>query len=148
MTKSCLILLHCLPIILSKHPSETEEEFESRKSSTYYLNLIKYSVKEFGNYIFSKPPRRRGALKTITDDFDYQRKHVNEVMWQLFNYHTLCGLVWALVDMPEINGNMIDLDTKRKQKIRPWCKVLSPLSVVDWCFDLFSGFYVSLVSKN
>ena len=133
--------------VLSKHPSETEEEFESRKSSTYYLNLIKYSVKEFGNYIFSKPPRRRGALKTITDDFDYQRKHVNEVMWQLFNYHTLCGLVWALVDMPEINGNMIDLDTKRKQKIRPWCKVLSPLSVVDWCFDKFGGLEWVIIEK-
>jgi len=124
---------------LRKHPSETDEEFQERVDNSYNINLIKYSVKEFGNYIFSKTPRRNNADEEIVKDFDRQQKQVNEVMWNLFLYHNLCGLTWALVDMPQFRGNEIDIKTKQEQKIRPWCKVLSPLAVPDWCFDKFGN---------
>jgi hypothetical protein len=124
---------------LRKHPSETDEEFKERVDNSYNINLIKYSVKEFGNYIFSKTPRRNNANEEIVKDFDRQQKQVNEVMWNLFLYHNLCGLTWALVDMPQFKGTEVDIRTKQEQKIRPWCKVLSPLAVPDWCFDKFGN---------
>ena len=122
---------------LRKHPSETDEEYQERLNNSYNLNLIKYCVKEFGNYIFSKPPRRNKANDDIVNDFDRQKKSVNDVMWNLFTYHNLCGLAWVLVDMPVFEGDVIDIKTKEEQRIRPWCKVLSPLAVPDWCFDKF-----------
>ena len=122
---------------LRKHPSETDEEYQERIDNSYNLNLIKYCVKEFGNYIFSKPPRRNNAKEELVDDFDRQKKSVNDVMWNLFMYHNLCGLAWVLVDMPTFEGDTIDIKTKEEQRIRPWCKVLSPLAVPDWCFDKF-----------
>lgn len=128
-----------LKATLRKHPSETDEEFKERVDNSYNINLIKYSVKEFGNYIFSKTPRRNNANEEIVKDFDRQQKQVNEVMWNLFLYHNLCGLTWALVDMPQFNGTQVDIKTKDEQKIRPWCKVLSPLAVPDWCFDRFGN---------
>lgn len=121
--------------VLKQHPSEANEEYQERLNSAYNLNLIKYAVNEFGNYIFSKAPRREDVDNEIIKDFDRQKKPINDVMWDIFRYHNLCGLVWVLVDMPRINGNVIDIATKEHDKIRPYCKVLSPLSVVDWCFD-------------
>ena len=122
---------------LTQHPSETEEEYKDRVAHAYNINLIKYSTNRFGDYIFSKPPRREGANKEIVDDFDRQKKSVNAVMRQIFDYHTLCNLVWVLVDMPVVYGEGIDLKTKQQQKIRPWGKALSPLSVPDWEFDAY-----------
>lgn len=132
---------------ITKHPSETNEEYEERVNNSYNLNLIKYSVKEFGNYIFSKPPRRNNADDEIVNDFDRQKKSVNEVMWSLFTYHNLCGLAWILVDMPQLNGDVVDLRTKSEQKIRPWCKVLSPLAVPDWCFDKFGELEWAIIEE-
>ena len=121
--------------VLKQHPSESPDEYNERLNSAYNLNLIKYAVNEFGNYIFSRAPRREALDELIASDFDRQKKPVNDVMWDIFRYHNLCGLVWVLVDMPVLNGNVIDIATKTQQKIRPYCKVLSPLSVVDWCFN-------------
>lgn len=132
---------------LKKHPSETDEEYNERINNSYNLNLIKYSVKEFGNYIFSKPPRRNNANEDIVNDFDRQKKSVNEVMWNLFTYHNLCGLAWVLVDMPQFEGEQIDLKTKAEEKIRPWCKVLSPLAVPDWCFDQFGELEWAIIEE-
>ena len=38
--------------------------------------------------------------------------------------------------MPQFTGSEIDLKSKAEQKVRPWARVLSPLAVPDWCFDV------------
>lgn len=123
--------------VLLQHPSETTEEYNARVASSYNINLIKYSTSRFGDYIFSKAPRRSGGNKEIIDDFDRMKRSVNTIMRQIFDYHTIFNLVWIFVDMPFLEGDTIDLKTKAEQKIRPWCHVHPPLDVPDWCFDEF-----------
>lgn len=120
---------------LQQHPSETEEEFADRKLYSYNINLIKYSTRKFGDYIFSKPPRRENVNVEIADDFDRKSKSVNSVMREAFDYHTIYGLSWVFIDNPVISSDLIDLKTKQKNKIRPYAEALAPMDIPDWDYD-------------
>lgn len=124
---------------LKKHPSETDEEYTERINNSYNINLIKYSTSRFGDYIFSKAPRRTGADPELLIDFDRKQKHINSVMREVFDYRTIYALTWVLVDMPVLDGNVVDIVTKKAKKIRPYCRAVSPLSIPDWDFDEFGG---------
>lgn len=120
---------------LTKHPSETDEEFKYRQEHSYNINLIKYSSHKFGDYIFSKPPRRIKANADIVKDFDRKGKDANAVMREIFDYYTIYGLSWIFVDMPVLEGNLISLDVKQNDKIRPYVNAVAPMDVPDWDFD-------------
>ena len=120
---------------LRKHPSETIDEYKARQEGSYNINLIKYSTSRFGDYIFSKPPRREGADEEVVLDFDRKRAHIDTVMRSIFDHHTIFSLVWVFIDMPELDGNIVDLRTKKKAKIRPYGRAVAPMSVPDWSFD-------------
>lgn len=120
---------------LTKHPSETDDEFKYRQEHSYNINLIKYSTQKFGDYIFSKTPRRIGAVEEIVKDFDRKGKAANAVMREIFDYFTIYGLAWVFVDMPVLDGNLVDLKSKRDNKIRPYVNAVAPMDVPDWDFD-------------
>ena len=120
---------------LTKHPSETDEEFKYRQEHSYNINLIKYSAHKFGDYIFSKPPRRTRANEDIVKDFDRKGKDANAVMREIFDYYTIYGLSWIFVDMPVFEGELVSLDVKQKDKIRPYVNAVAPMDVPDWDFD-------------
>lgn len=120
---------------LTRHPSETEEEFKYRQEHSYNINLIKYSTQKFGDYIFSKPPRRTGAPDYILKDFDRKGKSANSVIREIFDYFTIYGLAWVFVDMPVLDGNLVSLDVKTKNKIRPYVNAVAPMDVPDWDYD-------------
>lgn len=120
---------------LTKHPSETDEEFKYRQEHSYNINLIKYSAQKFGDYIFSKPPRRTGASDVIVKDFDRRGKSANSVIREIFDYYTIYGLAWVFVDMPVLNGTLVSLDVKSKNKIRPYVNAVAPMDVPDWDYD-------------
>ena len=111
---------------LKRHPSETVEEYSERIGNSYNINLIKYSTRRFGDYIFSKPPRREGSNKDVVFDFDRKRSHVNVVMREIFDYHTFFSLFWVFVDMPELQEDFIDLKTKKDGNIRPYVRAVPP----------------------
>lgn len=120
---------------LTKHPSETDEEFKYRQEHSYNINLIKYSTQKFGDYIFSKAPRRNGANETIVKDFDRRGKSANTVMREIFDYFTIYGLAWVFIDMPILEGGLVDLRLKETEKIRPYVNAVAPMDVPDWDFD-------------
>ena len=120
---------------LTRHPSETEEEFKYRQEHSYNINLIKYSAHKFGDYIFSKPPRRTGASEDIVKDFDRRGKSANSVIREIFDYFTIYGLAWVFVDMPVLDGTLVSLDVKAKNKIRPYVNAVAPMDVPDWDYD-------------
>lgn len=120
---------------LTQHPSETPEEFKYRQEHSYNINLIKYSAQKFGDYIFSKAPRRVSAEESIVRDFDRMGKSANTVMREIFDYYTIYGLSWVFVDMPVLLGDSIDLRSKAEGKIRPYVNAVAPMDVPDWDFD-------------
>lgn len=120
---------------LMKHPSETDEEFKERTQYSYNVNLIKYATARFGDYIFSKPPRRNGVAREIVSDFDRRGKSADSLMREVFDHYTIYGLSWVFVDMPIVNGTLVDLKTKGKKKIRPYANAVAPMDVPDWDFD-------------
>lgn len=120
---------------LTQHPSETPEEFKYRQDHSYNINLIKYSAQKFGDYIFSKAPRRVSAEESIVRDFDRMGKSANTVMREIFDYYTIYGLSWVFVDMPVLFGDSIDLRSKAEGKIRPYVNAVAPMDVPDWDFD-------------
>lgn len=120
---------------LTKHPSETDEEFKYRQEHSYNINLIKYSAHKFGDYIFSKPPRRTSVNEDIVKDFDRKGKDANAVMREIFDYYTIYGLSWIFVDMPVLDGDLVSLDIKQNEKIRPYVNAVAPMDVPDWDFD-------------
>jgi hypothetical protein len=120
---------------LKKHPSETDEEFAERTQYSYNVNLIKYATARFGDYIFSKPPRRIGTDSNLLTDFDRRGKSADSLMREVFDHYTIYGLSWVFVDMPVLNGTLVDLSTKEKRKIRPYANAVAPMDVPDWDFD-------------
>lgn len=120
---------------LMRHPSETKEEFNDRTQYSYNINLIKYATARFGDYIFSKPPRRNGVVEDIAKDFDRRGKSADSLMREVFDHYTIYGLSWVFVDMPVVQGDLVDLKTKTTKKIRPYANAVAPMDVPDWDFD-------------
>lgn len=120
---------------LRRHPSETVDEFKERTQYSYNVNLIKYATARFGDYIFSKPPRRTGVSSELLRDFDRRGKSADSLMREVFDHYTIYGLSWVFVDMPVLEGNLLDLKTKAEGKIRPYANAIAPMDVPDWDFD-------------
>ena len=116
---------------LVKHMAESVPAFDERKARAYYVNLPRKIARLISNFLLSAPPQRDGADAAVADDWSRDGRSADDVMLQVSTMLNCYGLAWVLVDMPKVAG-AVDLETKQRQRIRPFARPLSPFKVRDW----------------
>lgn len=116
---------------LIRHISETSPEFAERLRRAHYFNYPLKIARLISQYVLSTEPVRDNAAAEVIEDFDRNGLRADEVMLQLSTFINCYGLGWLLVDMPSVAGQ-IDMATKQRKEIRPFCRALPPFSVPDW----------------
>lgn len=118
---------------LIRHLSEIEQEYDERRKRAYYFNWPRKIARMITQYVLATRPERQNADPELVEDFDRSGLRVDEVMRQFSTLLNVFGVAWLAVDMPFFTGEKTKADEIR-EKLRPYCVALSPLSVVDWCY--------------
>jgi len=122
-----------IQIALIRHLSETKEEFSERIQRAYYFNLPRKIARIITHYVMSTRPDRQGADPDLCEDWSRTGLRVDEVMRQFSTAMNIFGTAWMGVDMPAFVGRKTKADEIR-EKLRPYCVAINPLSVHDWCY--------------
>jgi len=120
---------------LIKHMAELDIAYTERLNRSYYINLPKKIARLISHFLLSTKPKRDGADDDIQEDFDRHGLRVDEVMLQASTMLNCYGLSWLLVDMPSVSDDDVNMESKKQQKLRPYCRALSPFAIRDWAYD-------------
>ncbi len=118
---------------LVKHVSEIDIEYLERLNRACYFNYPRKIARLITQYLLSVEPQRENADPELADDFSRTGLRVNEIMRQFSTVMTVFGGAAILVEMPYFTGEL-DPERKKKERIRPAARVLSPLDIPDWAF--------------
>jgi len=118
---------------LVEHLSEIPDEFQERLKRAYYFNFPRKIARIITQYVLATRPERQNADPDLCEDWNRSGLRVDEVMRQFSTYLNIFGAAWLSVDMPTFDGPKSKADEIR-EKLRPYCTALSPLTVCDWCY--------------
>ena len=118
---------------LIRHVSEIDIEFEERRRRAYYFNYPRAIARRITQYVLAHDPQRCGGDPELIEDFSRTGLRVNEVMRQLSTLLNVYGRTWLMAESPNFCGK-VDLERARRERLRPYCRALSPLSVIDWAY--------------
>ena len=116
---------------LIQHTNEIPPEYNERLQRAAYVNYPRRVATLITQYVLAKRPTRDGASAEFVEDFSRTGLRVDEVMRQFSTYLNICGTAWLCVDSPSFEGEPTKADEQR-ERLRPYCIALSPLSVPDW----------------
>lgn len=116
---------------LIRHVSEIDIEFAERRRRAYYFNYPRAIARRITQYVLATEPLRHGGDPELIEDFSRTGLRVNEVIRQLSTLVNVYGRAWLLVETPSFSGP-VDLERARRERLRPYCRAVSPLQVVDW----------------
>jgi hypothetical protein len=136
-----------LKTALIRHMAELEMAYLERLKRAYYINLPKKIARLISHFLLSSKPKRDGVDDDVQEDFDRHGLRVDEVMLQASTTLNCYGLSWLLVDMPAVVDD-VDMETKKKHKLRPYCQVLSPFAVRDWAYDSDGEIAWAIISET
>lgn len=118
---------------LIRHVSEIPLEFEERLRRAYYFNYPRNIAQRITQYALAVDPIRSGADPELIEDFSRSGLRVNEVMRQASTLLNIYGRAWLFVGTPSFDGPA-DRERAHRERLRPYCVALSPLSVIDWAY--------------
>lgn len=118
---------------LIKHVSELPVEFEERQRRAYYFNYPRNIAQRITQYALAVDPVRNGTKQELVEDWDRSGLRTNEVMRQVSTLLNIYGRAWLYCGAPAFDGNA-DRERADKERLRPFCTALSPLSVKDWAY--------------
>ena len=119
---------------LIRHVSEIDLEFAERLKRAYYFNYPRRLAGLITQSVLAAEPQRENLNIEAAEDFSRTGLRVNEVMRQVSTLLNLFGTAVMTVEMPFFQGEM-DSERKRRERIRPAVRALSPLQVPDWAFS-------------
>ena len=118
---------------LIRHVSEIDIEFEERRRRAYYFNYPRAIARRITQYVLAADPIRSGGDPELIEDFSRTGLRANEVIRQLSTLLNVYGRAWLMVESPSFSGK-VDLERARRERLRPYCRALSPLAVTDWAY--------------
>lgn len=118
---------------LIRHISEIDIEFAERLKRAYYFNYPRRIAQLITQYIFATEPQRINADSELLEDFSRTGARTGDVMRQFSTLLNIFGKAVILVEMPFFEGEM-DFERRKKERIRPFAKALSPLDAVDYAY--------------
>ncbi len=132
---------------LIRHVSEIDIEFEERRRRAYYFNYPRAIARRITQYVLAHDPQRSGGDPELIEDFSRTGLRVNEVMRQLSTLLNVYGRTWLMVESPHFDGK-VDLERARRERLRPYCRALSPLHVTDWAYGNDGRLLWVLIKEN
>ena len=118
---------------LIRHVSEIPLEFEERLRRAYYFNYPRAIAQRITQYALAVDPVRTGADSALVEDWSRSGLRTNEVMRQVSTLLNVYGRAWLFVGSPAFDGP-VDRERAERERLRPYCVALSPLSVLDWAY--------------
>lgn len=118
---------------LVKHVSEVDLEFQERLHRGYYFNYPRKIARLITQYVLSVEPQRENVDPAAAEDFSRGGLRVSEVMRQFSTLLNVYGSAALVVEMPFFEGE-VDHERKRREKIRPGVRAVSPLEIADWAY--------------
>lgn len=118
---------------LIRHVSEIPLEFEERLKRAYYFNYPRNIAQRITQYALAVDPVRSGADPDLVEDWSRSGLRTNEVMRQVSTLLNIYGRAWLFVGSPTFDGP-VDRERAERERLRPYCVALSPLSVLDWAY--------------
>ena len=118
---------------LIRHVSEIPLEFEERLKRAYYFNYPRNIAQRITQYALAVDPVRSGADPDLVEDWSRSGLRTNEVMRQVSTLLNIYGRAWLFVGSPAFDG-VADRERAARERLRPYCVALSPLSVLDWAY--------------
>lgn len=118
---------------LIRHVSEIPLEFEERQRRAYYFNYPRNIAQRITQYALAVDPVRAGANAELVEDFSRSGLRANEVMRQASTLLNIYGRAWLFCGAPAFEG-AVDRERAERERLRPYCVALSPLSVKDWAY--------------
>ncbi len=118
---------------LIQHVSEIPVEFEERLRRAYYFNYPRNIAQRITQYALAVDPVRTGADPALIEDWSRSGLRTNEVMRQVSTLLNVYGRAWIFVGSPAFDG-VADRERAERERLRPYCVALSPLSVIDWAY--------------
>ena len=115
---------------LIRHVSEIPLEFEERLRRAYYFNYPRNIAQRITQYALAVDPVRSGADPDLVEDWSRSGLRTNEVMRQVSTLLNIYGRAWLFVGSPTFDGP-VDRERAERERLRPYCVALSPLSVLD-----------------
>lgn len=122
-----------IEVALIKHLSEIQDEYRERIARAYYFNWPRKIARIITQYVLATRPERENAQPDLVEDFSRTGLRADEVMRQFSTMLNIYGCAWLAVDMPFFDGVKTKADEVR-ERLRPYCIPLSPLSVPDWSY--------------
>lgn len=118
---------------LIRHVSEIPLEFEERQRRAYYFNYPRNIAQRITQYALAVDPVRANANAELVEDFSRSGLRANEVMRQASTLLNIYGRAWLFCGAPAFEG-AVDRERAERERLRPYCVALSPLSVKDWAY--------------
>lgn len=118
---------------LIRHVSEIPLEFEERQRRAYYFNYPRNIAQRITQYALAVDPVRASANAELVEDFSRSGLRANEVMRQASTLLNIYGRAWLFCGAPAFEG-AVDRERAERERLRPYCVALSPLSVKDWAY--------------
>jgi len=133
---------------LTRFPAESDADwdggtrkggsaFSGRREQAHLIPYLNRIVTKINQHVFGIVPKRSGIPTEIKEDISAEGKSLDDLMVKVNSYITTCGWAWIGIDAPVIGVDTeISQEQKEDLKIRPYWKAYSPLSIIDWHFNL------------
>jgi len=118
----------------TKFGDTTSSKIEGRKYRAYLVNHAARIAEKIRQYVFAKPPDRKGLNAELTADITRQGESINSFMGEVLKNIVATKWCWIGIDSPEINGQLSQADASAN-KVRPYWHLYSAGEVKDWAYD-------------
>lgn len=115
---------------LIQYPSETAEQFSSRKEVAWYVNDILPACMRFAGYLSKRKPLRQtenASLQEVFDDCDWRGNSIDVFLQSFIVDAKARGSMLLLIDMPTAE--------QRSERAAPYFTAIKPERVTEYKLD-------------
>lgn len=130
---------------INRHPREHVDDFDERVKRLHYLNYCEPLVDFFTAFIFAETIQRNGGsepafYQEFIKDVNKKGEDITSFMQQLSDAKQIFGMVYVLVDAPQVPERTLTKAEENKLGIRPYWVMITPQEVLDWIVDPFDKY--------
>lgn len=122
---------------LTRYELESESEYIARLVATPLDNHCKSVISVYTSFLFRNQPNREmndiandPAFEDFMKDTDYDGRNFNGFMKEVSIWASVFGHCYVVMSKPKIEA--VNRAQELEQGVRPYCSILTPLTVLDW----------------
>jgi len=125
---------------LVRYQNETDKEYLARLHATPLENHCASVISVYNSFMFRQDPTRELGNMTslpimgdILEDADLDGRSFDQFMSDVNVWTSVFGHAWVIVAQPNVEA--VTRAQQLEMGVRPYLNMLTPLSVIDWCFE-------------